>query len=151
MSVESPTEAVADILYARVSLHAEETMRDEIKHQDKQVGFLAFIGDGFAGGEVFGSADLCKKQMDKVIRGYYLDALDTDIAFPRLQTEQIMDQLTTAKQEEYAAIGMGKGVRFEASDIQGAYNLIDGSVVHLTILPKGSDTDRRAGNGPHFR
>ena len=136
MSVESETDAMSDILETHITPEAEESLMEEIKYQEKQIGFLAFIGGGFAGGDVFGSTELCEKQMRKMIRGYYMDALDLGVNFPELKADEILVQIVEANHEQFAAIGKGTDMRFEAENIQGAWKLVDQSVSHLTVFPR---------------
>jgi hypothetical protein len=137
LETPSETDAMSDILFLRVSPETESDLLEEIQYQDKQIGFLAFVNGGFAGGDVFGSTGLCEKQMKKLLRGYYLDAVDEEIKFPALDAEEILKQIALANHEEFEAVGKGIEMRFEAEKIQGACNLVDESVSHLTVFPRG--------------
>lgn len=137
MSVSSNTQAMSDITDSSITPETEKSMLEEIAYQPKQIGFLAYIGGGFAGGDVFGSTRLCEKQMRKLMRGYYLDALDSGVNFPDLKAEDILAQIAEARHEQFAAIGKGTEMRFEAEKIQGAWKLVDESVSHLTVFPRG--------------
>lgn len=136
MCVASETEAASDILFSRVTPSVEADLSEKIQYQTKQIGFLAFIDGKFAGGDIFGSPMLCEKQMKKLLRGYYLDALDSGVQFPKVEAEEILEQITAAKQESFEAIGKGTEMRFEAGKIQGAWKLVDECVSHLTVFPK---------------
>lgn len=81
----SKTEAASDILFSRVTPEVEKDLFKDIPYQEKQNGFLTFIGGEFAGGDIFSSAELCEKQMKKLLRGYYLDALDSSVNFSALE------------------------------------------------------------------
>ena len=137
MCVASETEAASDILYSRVTPEVEKDLFEDIPYQEKQIGFLAFIKGEFAGGDIFGSTHLCEKQMKKLLRGYYLDALDSGVNFPALDAEDIFKQITDADHEQFESIGKGAEIRFEADKIQGAWKLVDENVSHLTVFPKG--------------
>ena len=137
MSEVSETDAMSDLLDTSITPEAEQTLMEEIQYQEKQIGFLAYIGGGFAGGDVFGSTELCEKQMRKLMRGYYLDALDIGINFPDINAEEILKQIAAASHEQFAAIGKGTEMRFETERIQGAWKLVDESVSHLTVFPRG--------------
>lgn len=137
MCVESDTDAISDLMDTTLTPEAESDLLEEIVYQENQIGFLAYIGGGFAGGDVFGSTELCQKQMRKLMRGYYLDALDSGVNFPALEAEEILAQIVGAKQEQFEAIGKGVEMRFESEKIQGAWKLVDESVSHLTVFPRG--------------
>lgn len=137
MGVSSETEAASDILYSLVTPEVEKDLFEDIPYQEKQIGFLAFIKGEFAGGDIFGSTKLCEKQMKKLLRGYYLDALDSGVKFSSLEAEDVIKQIADADHEQFDSIGKGTEMRFEAEKIQGAWKLVDDNVSHLTVFPKG--------------
>lgn len=140
MSVTSPSMSMSDIYESSIdSTDAGAEMQKEIPHLEKQVGFLAFIDDSFAGGEVFGSSELCAKKLQKLLRSYYLDSLDQAVKFPAITAEQIFAQVQGANHQQFEAIGKGAELRFEAQDVQGSWKLIDNFIPHLLVFPKGSN------------
>ena len=136
MDVDSHTSAMSDILDSSLTPDADGLLQQEFQYQDRQIGFLAYIGGGFAGGDVFGSTDLCAKQLKKLLRGYYLDALDDGVRFPALSAEEILAQVSTARHEQFDAIGKGAEMRFETPKIQGAWKLVGENVSHLSVFPR---------------
>jgi hypothetical protein len=137
MAVASPTQSMNDIYESSVD-RTDAELQKEIPHLEKQVGFLAFINGSFAGGEVFGSADLCGKKLQKLLRSYYLDSLDAAVEFPAISVEQIFAQVQSAKHEQFAAVGKGTEVRFDGEDVRGSWRLVDELIPHLIVFPKGS-------------
>jgi len=137
MHVASPSSAMNDMYESSVD-STDEELQVRIPHREKQVGFLAFVGGNFAGGELFGSAELCEKKLPKLLRSYYLDSLDAGVEFPPVTVEQIFAQVQSAHHEQFAAIGKGTEVRFETSDVQGSWKLVDDLIPHLIVFPKGS-------------
>jgi len=134
MEVTSDTMAMSDIFESRTE--SPEHLQQEVPHQEKQVGFFAFIKDGFAGGDVFGSSELCRKKLPKLVRSYYLDSLDEGVQFPAITVEQILKQIQSAEPEQFASIGKGTDVRFESKDVQGACKVVDEFITHLMVFPK---------------
>jgi hypothetical protein len=134
MDVTSDTMAMSDIFESRTE--SPEHLQQEVPHQEKQVGFFAFIKDGFAGGDVFGSSELCRKKLPKLVRSYYLDSLDEGVQFPAITVEQILRQIQSAEPEQFASIGKGTDVRFESKDVQGACKVVDEFIPHLMVFPK---------------
>jgi hypothetical protein len=134
MDVTSDTMAMSDIFESRTE--SPEHLQQEVPHQEKQVGFFAFIKDGFAGGDVFGSSELCRKKLPKLVRSYYLDSLDEGVQFPAITVEQILQQIQSAEPEQFASIGKGTDVRFESKDVQGACKVVDEFIPHLMVFPK---------------
>jgi hypothetical protein len=136
MASPSPTMSMSDVYESSVSREDEALLADEVKPQAGQVGYFAYVRDGFAGGDVFGSSDLCRAKLSKLLRGHYLDSLDAYLEFPRLTVEQVVEQLRTANPEQFASIGRGTELRFEAAAVQGACTVIDETIPHLAVFPK---------------
>jgi hypothetical protein len=134
LDVTSDTMSMSDIYESRRG--ASDSLPVEIPYQEGQVGFLAFIRDGFAGGDVFGSPDLCRRKLHKLLRSYYLDSLDQVVGFPHVTSEQIFEQVRSASQEQFETVGKGIELRFEARDVQGAWKLVDDFIPHLMVFPK---------------
>ncbi len=134
MEVTSDTMAMSDIFESRAG--NAEKLEQEVPHQAKQVGFFAFINDGFAGGDVFGSSELCRKKLPKLVRSYHLDSLDAGIKFPAITVEQILQQIQATEPEQFASIGKGTEVRFESQDVQGACKVVDDFIPHLMVFPR---------------
>lgn len=138
MATPSASLAMSDIYEQSVD-SSDAELRQEIPHLEKQVGFLAFIDGNFAGGEVFGSATLCDKKLQKVLRSYYLDSLDTGVEFPAISVEQILKQVKDANHEQFASVGKGTELRFDAPQVQGSWKLVDDLIPHLIVFPKVSN------------
>ncbi|HEX7175695.1 MAG TPA: DUF6569 family protein [Pyrinomonadaceae bacterium] len=132
----SPTSSMSDMFDTTISPEADRQIVEQIPHSEGQVGYLAFVRGGFAGGDVFGSAELCRGKLRKFVRGHYLDALDEGVRFPAITVEEVIAQVRAAQQEQFATVGKGSEVRFEARDVQGTWKLVDDLIPHLLVLPK---------------
>jgi hypothetical protein len=136
MASPSPTMSMSDVYESSVSREEEARLADEVKPQPRQVGYFAYVREGFAGGDVFGSSELCRAKLSKLLRGHYLDSLDAYIEFPRLTIEQLVEQLRGAHPEQFASVGRGTELRFETAAVQGACKLVDETIPHLAVFPK---------------
>lgn len=137
--IKSKTDAAADLDSAMmkcVAASPEGPVFEKIKHVKNQVGFLAFIDDGFAGGDIFGSADLCGKQLEKLARGYLVDAEDREISYPKIGEDEVLAEIARAEAAERASIGKGREMRFENGKIEGACKVVDDRVSHVTVFPR---------------
>ena len=134
LDVTSDTMSMSDIYESRRD--ESLSLPVEIPYEQNQVGFLAFIRDGFAGGDIFGSAELCRRKLHKLLRSYYLDSLDKAVGFPAVTSREIFEQVRTASQERFETVGKGVELRFEARDVQGAWKLVDDFIPHLMVFPK---------------
>jgi len=139
MATPSDSLAMSDIYEQSVD-SSDAELREEIPHLEKQVGFLAFIDGNFAGGEVFGSAALCGKKLQKLLRSYYLDSLDPGVEFPAISVEQIFAQVQNAQHAQFDSVGKGTELRFEAPGVQGSWKLVDDLIPHLLVFPKVSNS-----------
>lgn len=135
MDVFSDSMAMSDIYES----HAPdvEQLNQTFKVEEKQVGYMAFIKGGFAGCDLFGSTEVCRGQMAKLLRGYYLDSLDQGVGFAAVEIEEILREVRAAEHREFETVGKGRERRFEAPHVQGSWKEVDGAVPHVTILPKG--------------
>lgn len=136
MASASPTMSMSDVYESSVSREDESRLAEEVKPRPGQVGYFAYVREGFAGGDVFGSSELCRAKLSKLLRGHYLDSLDAYVEFPRLSVEQVVEQLRTADPEQFASVGRGTELRFEAAAVQGACKLVDETIPHLAVFPK---------------
>ena len=60
MAAHSPTMSASDVYASSVSGEDESRLEEEMRPQPRQVGYFAFVREGFAGGDVFGSPRLCR-------------------------------------------------------------------------------------------
>ena len=135
MDVFSDTMSMSDIYESQAP--ESEVLKQAFKVEKQQVGYMAFIKGGFAGCDLFGSTDVCRGQMEKLLRGYYLDSLDKGVAFEGVAVEEIFREVRAAEHREFATVGKGRERRFDAAHVQGSWKEVDGSIPHVTILPKG--------------
>ena len=136
MSSPSPTMSLTDVYESSVSEREEAQLEEEVKPQAGQVGYFAYVRDGFAGGDVFGSSELCSAKLSKLLRGHYLDALDAQLEVPRLSVADVLAQVRAASPEQFAGVGRGAELRFESAAVQGACKVVDERIPHLAVFPK---------------
>jgi hypothetical protein len=135
MDVFSDTMSMSDIYQSQTP--DVEVLNQTFRVEEKQIGYMAFIKGGFAGCDLFGSTDVCRGKMEKLLRGYYLDSLDQGVAFDKVEIEEILREVRAAEHREFETVGKGRERRFEAPHVQGSWKEVDGSIPHVTILPKG--------------
>jgi hypothetical protein len=136
MESPSPTMSLTDVYESSVSNEDEAKLEEEVKPQAGQVGYFAYVREGFAGGDVFGSSELCRAKLSKLLRGHYLDSLDAYLEFPRLTVADVLAQVRAAHPEQFAAVGKGSELRFESAAVQGACRVVDERIPHLAVFPK---------------
>ena len=136
MASASPTMSMSDVYESSVSREDEARLAEEVKPRPHQVGYFAYVREGFAGGDVFGSSELCRAKLSKLLRGHYLDSLDAYLDFPRLTFEEVLVQVGRARPEQFAGVGKGAELRFADNSVQGACKLVGERIPHLAVYPK---------------
>jgi hypothetical protein len=136
MGSPSPTMSLTDVYESSVSGEDETRLAEEVGALPGQVGYVAHVRGGFAGGDVFGSEELCRAKLAKLVRGHYLDSLDAYLDFPRLTFEELVVQVRRARPEQFAGVGKGAELRFEDISVQGVCKLIDERIPHLAVFPR---------------
>ncbi len=135
MDVFSNTGAMEDIYESQAP--NLEALSKAFKIEEKQIGYMAFIKGGFAGCDLFGSTEVCRGKMEKLLRGYYLDSVDKEVVFDKVEIDEILREVRAAEHREFETVGKGRERRFDAPHVQGSWKEVDGSIPHVTILPKG--------------
>jgi len=100
-----------------------------------QRGAVAAIDGKVVGLELFDSAATFAKYLDKLVKSYALDALETangkHLAPPAAEVERFLARLQSAAAERFAALGEGEDVRLTGKGVAGGA-LVEGErVVHL--------------------
>ncbi|MFZ0429591.1 MAG: DUF6569 family protein [Acidobacteriota bacterium] len=122
----------------------DREIRKQIEHQPGQVGYLAFVRGGFAGGDVFGSSSISERKFYKLVRGYYLDSLDPETAFPPMETAGLLERIASIGVEPVESLGEGRELRFQDDGIQGSLTLVGEGMAHLAVFPAaGEETTGR--------
>lgn len=138
MNIRSDSEAATDIeapVMKAVLKMEKKSIEEKIRHQPRQIGFIAFINNGFAGADLFGSADLCRRQLLKLAKGYLIDSEDPYLQFPEIDGEDVLRGIAESKQAERTSVGKGRELRFAGDRIEGACKVVDERVSHITVFP----------------
>jgi hypothetical protein len=148
MGVRSETGSMRD-LGQRYFVDDSE-IQQRITLQPNQVGYLAFIRDGFAGGDIFPSPAISARKFYKLMRTYYLDSRDPEAEFRPIQAADLIKRIETSALEPVESIGEGSELRFRHHDIQGSLTRVGEALAHLAVFPVVSGGFRRSMR-PHFR
>jgi hypothetical protein len=100
-----------------------------------QRGAVAAIDGKVIGIELFDSAATFAKYLDKLVRGYALDALETangkHLAPAAAEVERFLERIRAAAAERFSALGEGEDLRLSGEGITGAALTASGRMVHL--------------------
>jgi hypothetical protein len=140
MDVASPTAAMADVYDAhRARLTG---MTESVVLRDGQLGALVAIGGEFVALDLVSRPDVFAALHGPLCQGYSLDALDDprDPGVPGVDDAQaFVDRATTRRILERDAIGLGRDVRFDESNVTGAGVVHEDELIALSAFPGRSD------------
>lgn len=138
----SPTAAYADYLHSRRSDAADYAAA--FHPIERQVGFVAAIGDSICGLEIVGRPEVFARTFAGLTRAYVVDAVDAALVKVRESgapgaarfdaPEPFLAALAGAPASGKASLGLGEDFRVNERAI-GACALVAGDVVHLTAFP----------------
>ena len=138
----SRTSAYADYVASRGSdVHAFSSAVHPI---ERQVGFVAAIGDAVAGLEAVGRPELFARVFPTLVRGYAIDAVDAELVRDRETKrsgaqgfdapEPFLGALTEAPVTSAPSLGLGDDLRLDTGSVAGCA-LVASDVVHFTAFP----------------
>lgn len=131
--VASATGAMADA-YVSSGKQLDAYTR-AFRAEPRQCGAVAAIDGKVVGLELFDSAATFAKYLDKLVRSYAFDALETandkTLAPPAAEVERFLARMQAAAAERFAALGEGEDIRLSGEGIKGGALAAGGRVVHL--------------------
>lgn len=109
---------------------------------ERQVGFVAAIGDEIAGLEAIGRPDVFARTFPGLVRAYVVDAIDSaflktreSAETPRFEApEAFFEALRRAPFQSSPSLGLGEDVRVAGAGVGGCALVAD-DVVHMTAFP----------------
>jgi hypothetical protein len=166
LSVDSRTDAMADIYTVQ-----RERIDDYVQAytpQRGQVGALLAIDGRVRGLELFDSSATFHKFMDKIVRSYALDAIETAPAGlpgegrdlptrlpgenrdPEKQpgaAQQFLDDIKSAAVQRFSALADGEDLRLESAGIAGGALYAEGRLIHLCAFRLDAPASHPIGRG----
>jgi hypothetical protein len=152
---EAPSDAYADYRASR-SRDLEE-IEKAFRPVERQVGFVAAIGDEVVGMEAIGSPQVFAECFRALVRGYAIDAVDAAFVRapasepggggprfdvpepggrPRFDVpEPFLAAVSRARLDARASLGLGQDLRLEDAEVAGCA-LACGGLVHATAFPR---------------
>ena len=109
---------------------------------ERQVGFVAAIGDEIVGVEVIGRPEVFAASYPTLVRSYAIDAVDQGLvketersaAARFIEPAEFLAALANAPVRESESLGMGTDLRAATRQVE-ACALASGGLVHLTAFP----------------
>jgi hypothetical protein len=113
--------------------------------EEGQVGAVFTIDGKVSGFELFDSPDTLKKLWAKLMRSYWLDALDRAGSGGEKgekptpdpgsnDVEAFLQKVSAGKTEQYAAVGEGDDIRLSDIGLTGAALAARGRIIHLSAF-----------------
>jgi hypothetical protein len=140
----APTSAYADYRASRAA--DVEEIGKAFRPVERQVGFVAALGDEVVGLEAIGSPQVFAECFRALVRGYAIDAVDAALvrardaapagAKPRFDgPEPFLAAVSRAGLRPSASLGLGQDLRLEDPEVDGCA-LACGGLVHATAFPR---------------
>lgn len=131
--VQSPTMSLSDV-YESSERSLAAYVR-AFRAEPRQRGAVAALDGRVVGVELFDSAAAFARYLDKLVRSYALDALETangkDLAPPESEARAFLQRFLKAAGERFPALGEGEDIRLSGKGIAGGALAAEGRVVHL--------------------
>lgn len=130
---ESETLAMSDAYESRAA-QVEAYVR-AFRAQSRQQGAVVAIDGRPVGLELFDSATAFSRYLEKLVRSYALDAIETANGKPLAPSEAevrgFLDSIRAAEGERFAGLGEGEDIRLTGEGVAGGALALDGRLVHL--------------------
>ena len=130
---ESTTGAMSDAYAAGAK--ALDAYASAFRSQARQRGAVLAIDGKVVGLELFDSAQTFARYLEKLVRSYALDALETangqHLAPPEEEVRRFIESLKAAPAERFAALGEGEDIRLSGQGVAGGALAAEGRLVHL--------------------
>jgi hypothetical protein len=143
MKTKSATGAMSDI-YEQHRSSVEEFIR-AFTWKDGQVGVAFALADKILGLDLFDRPETMGRFFPKLVRSYALDALDAPETITAASSEALrrfVAQIGEAQHFSREALGVGKDVRFNGSEISGAALWAQGRYVHICAFAGEGETSQ---------
>ncbi|MGB4560039.1 MAG: DUF6569 family protein [Burkholderiaceae bacterium] len=131
---DSPTESMSDAYESSELLLDSYTKA--FRAEPRQCGALAFIDGRVVGLEYYDCASTFAKCLDKLVRGYAFDAIETNTGtapFSPVEEEakRFLERIGAAAKESFAALGEGEDIRISGKGLVGSALVANGRIVHM--------------------
>jgi hypothetical protein len=133
LEASSATMSMADAYESRRS--DLEDYAGAFRAEPRQRGAVVAVDGAVVGLELFDAATSFAKYLDKLVRSYAMDALESGIRRPLAPSEtdvqRFIEKLTSAGTESFEALGEGEDIRLKGRGISGGALATNGRLVHL--------------------
>lgn len=134
LGADSPTMAMRDVFKRHE--RTVESYVSELRPLDHQRGAVFALNGALAGLELFDSPSTLSELLPKIVRSYALTALarpsnDGHEPPSKNSVMQLLERVSSVPCEMFDAVGEGRDVRLNGSDIQGAALYARDRIIHL--------------------
>lgn len=114
-----------------------------------ETGAVFAVDGAVAGLDLFDSAAAFRALMQKLVRSYAMDAIETPVKKPQPSPDeavrQFLDDMMTAALQRFPGIGKGEQLRLESANLAGSALVADGRIVHLCAFRSERSSERPSG------
>ena len=113
---------------------------DDLKQPEAgQTGVAALVGGQPVAVDLFDKADTLEQLWPRLIRGYALDALGAiDSVDHENAVSDLIDHASNAEMTVHDGVGLGEDVVLTGATVIGKALWLDGSLIHMSLFPRGS-------------
>jgi hypothetical protein len=132
LDVRSGTASMSDA-YEQRGADIEEYVK-ALKPAERQVGAVFAVDGKVAGLDLFDSAAAFRKLIEKLVRSYAMDAIETPAdAKPPVEevVRKFLEDMKAAALERFPAVGKGEQLRLEGECLYGSALYAEDHVVHM--------------------
>ncbi len=123
---------------------------ENLQPVENQCGAVFFINNKVKGIDLFDFPKTFKSFSSKLVRSYAIDAIDEQVLHRDVQphsAESFIDEIISARTEEYEAIGEGVDVRLSGDHITGGAIVSRNRVIHICAFPVDSEGNKDTSSG----
>jgi hypothetical protein len=139
LGAESPTGSMSDA-YDQSAAELEKYVT-AFRPEPRQRGAVVAVDGKVVGLEAFDSATVFAKYLERLVRSYALDAIETangkTLAPAEEEVRRFLERIKSTAAERFAAVGEGEDVRLSGEGIAGGALAAGGRLVHLAAHGAG--------------
>jgi hypothetical protein len=146
LNVRSATASMGDA-YEERAANIEEYVQ-ALKPSERQVGAVFAVDGKVVGLDLLDSAAAFRRLLQKLVRGYAMDAIETPAeARPPVEevVRQFLEDMKAAALQRFRAVGKGEQLRLESETLAGGALYAQDHVVHLCAFQVEKDSVPRRG------
>jgi hypothetical protein len=146
LNVRSATASMGDAYEERAASIEEYVVA--LKPSERQVGAVFAVDGKVVGLDLFDSAAAFRKLIQKLVRSYAMDAIESPVEANLpvdAAVRQFLEDMKAAALQRFRAVGKGEQLRLETDTLTGSALYAQEHILHLCAFRVDKDAARRGG------